>query len=95
VNSFQKLFPYVWPFRKQLLVSFVLGLMIAGLWGANISFAFPVIKILMENKNLHDHIAEKIDEAQAEEVESQKIVTNIENKLRVYQHFEKAIESGW
>lgn len=81
MNSFQKLFPYVWPFRKQLLVSIVLGLMVAGLWGANLSFAFPVIKILLEQKNLHDHIDEKIEDVQTEEAKAQVAVTNIEKQV--------------
>ncbi len=81
MNSFQKLFPYVWPFRKQLLASIILGLMVAALWGANLSFAFPVIKILLEQKNLHDHVAEKIEEVQSEEAKAQKTVTRIEQQL--------------
>lgn len=78
VGSFQKLLPYLWPFRKQLIVSFVLGLLIAGLWGANLTFAFPVIKILLEQKNLHDYVAERIEEAQVEENLALEEVSQIE-----------------
>lgn len=67
MGSFQKLFPYIWPFRKQLVLSIVLGIFVAGLWGANLTLAFPVIKILMEQKSLHEYVDEKIDEAQGNE----------------------------
>ncbi|MEW4490588.1 ABC transporter ATP-binding protein [Thalassoglobus sp. JC818] len=63
MDSFQRLFKYVWPFRRQLLVSIMLGVVVAILWGANLSFAFPVIKVLLERKNLHDYVAEQIDHA--------------------------------
>lgn len=67
MDSFQKLIPYLWPFRKQLMLSIVLGVLVAGLWGANLTLAFPVIKILLEQKNLHEFVAEKITEAETNE----------------------------
>ncbi|QDT31535.1 ABC transporter ATP-binding protein [Thalassoglobus polymorphus] len=82
MGSFQKLFPYVWPFRKQLLVSVVLGLLVAVLWGANLSLAFPVIKILLEQKNLHDYVDDRIENAQAEEAEALASVDRAELEVR-------------
>ncbi|WP_417849998.1 ABC transporter ATP-binding protein [Thalassoglobus sp.] len=82
MGSFQKLFPYVWPFRKQLLVSVVLGLLVAVLWGANLSLAFPVIKILLEQKNLHEYVDDRIENAQAEEAEALASVDRAELEVR-------------
>ncbi len=81
MDSFQKLFPYIWPFRKQMVLSFVLGVFVAGLWGANLSLAFPVIKILLEQKNLHEFVAEKIEAAEDEEKIAQGEIDLIEQKL--------------
>lgn len=74
MDNLPRLMTYLWPFRRQLLVSIVLGLMIAGLWGANLSFAFPVIKVLLDRKNLHDYVAESIEEAHRKVLSEEKAV---------------------
>jgi len=67
VDSFYRLFPYVWPYRRSLFASIVLGMVVAALWGTNLTVAFPVVKILLERKNLHDYVAETIEAADIEE----------------------------
>lgn len=60
MDSFPRLFPYLRPYRRQLIASIVLGLIIAVLWGGNLTLAYPVVKVLLERQNLHDWVAEKI-----------------------------------
>jgi subfamily B ATP-binding cassette protein MsbA len=69
VESFFKLLPYLNLYRRQLIISFVLGLLVAALWGANLSVAFPVVKILLERKDLHSFVSETIQEASVKEDE--------------------------
>lgn len=81
VESFQKLIPFIWPFRKQLLLSIVLGMFVAALWGANLSFAFPVIKIILERNNLHDYVAQRIDEAETQEQHASERIQELETEI--------------
>lgn len=81
MDSFQKLIPYIWPFRKQLLLSLVFGVIVAALWGANLSFAFPVIKILLERKNLHQYVEEQIEQAQAAQDQTLRSANRIDAQL--------------
>ncbi|MCA9079699.1 MAG: ABC transporter ATP-binding protein [Planctomycetaceae bacterium] len=67
MESFAKLFPYIWPYRQRILLSTLLGLIVAALWGANLSVAFPVVKILLERKDLHTYVDDTLTEAAAEE----------------------------
>ncbi|MCA8997725.1 MAG: ABC transporter ATP-binding protein [Planctomycetaceae bacterium] len=76
MDSFPRLFPYLRPYRRQLFLSILLGLVIASLWGANLTLAFPVVKVLLERQNLHDFVAEKIEDESAEEA---RLLTSLEN----------------
>ncbi|MFK7778154.1 MAG: ABC transporter ATP-binding protein [Gimesia sp.] len=62
VNSFARILHYVWPYRKRLLVSFFFAILVALLWGANLSVAFPVIKVLLQGESLKDYVQQEINE---------------------------------
>lgn len=81
MDSFQKLFPYIWPFRRQLFASILLGIFVAVLWGANLSLAFPVIKILLEQKNLKSFVQEKIVEVEEQAATALESVSRTEQKV--------------
>jgi subfamily B ATP-binding cassette protein MsbA len=65
VDSFKRLLPYLWPYRRKLALSVVFGIFVAVLWGANLSAAFPIITVLLQQKNLHDLVDSNIETAQA------------------------------
>ena len=88
VDNFHRLLNYVWPFRRQLVLSICLGLMIAGLWGANLTFAFPVIKVLLEGKNLNEYVAEQVAGVQQDVLDEEEAV------LRYNQDIEQLNASG-
>jgi ATP-binding cassette, subfamily B, bacterial MsbA len=60
VDSLTRLIPFVWPHRRKLLLSIFFGLLVALLWGANLSAILPVVRVLMEGKDLHVHVDEQI-----------------------------------
>jgi subfamily B ATP-binding cassette protein MsbA len=73
VNSLTRLFPFVWPSRRQLFLSFFFALLVALLWGAALSFAYPVMQVLLKNETLAGHVhgaivgyEKDIEKAQAE-----------------------------
>jgi subfamily B ATP-binding cassette protein MsbA len=60
VNSLTRVFPFVWPSRRKLFLSFFFAGLVALLWGAALSVSFPVVKILLQDKTLAEHIHEQI-----------------------------------
>jgi subfamily B ATP-binding cassette protein MsbA len=66
VNSFARLIPYVWPHRKKLMLSTLFAVLVAILWSMNLSAAFPVVKVLMEQQNLADYVDQEIASAEGE-----------------------------
>ncbi len=66
MESFKRLIPYLWPYRKRLGLSVVFGLIVAALWGANLSAAFPIITVLLQQESLHELVDREIDGSQKE-----------------------------
>ncbi|MBS0262799.1 MAG: ABC transporter ATP-binding protein [Planctomycetes bacterium] len=67
MNSLTRLFfPFVWPSRKQLLLSFVFALLVAVMWGATLSVSYPVVKVLLQGETLSEHIEKQIAECDAQ-----------------------------
>ena len=62
MDSLTRLIPFVWPHRRKLLLSSVFGLLVALLWGANLSAVLPVVRVLLQGKDLHQHLDEEVAE---------------------------------
>ncbi|RPI81603.1 MAG: ABC transporter ATP-binding protein, partial [Planctomycetaceae bacterium] len=62
VSDFTRIFPYIWPSRKRLFVSFVFAGLVAFFWGAILSIAYPVVKVLLEGKSPAVVLQELIDD---------------------------------
>ena len=72
MDSFGRLLPFVWPYRRQLFLSWGFALAVALFWGLNLSAAYPVVKTLLEGKSLQEEVdrwavgyQEEIDTRQA------------------------------
>lgn len=77
MDSFLRALWFAWPYRMRLLASLASGLVVAVFWGANISAIYPLVTVLLENKNLVDWVDEKSAQL-ADEIEK----TEIEVALR-------------
>lgn len=62
IQSFSRLFPYVWPYRGRLVLSSIFAVMVACLWGANLSVTFPVAQVLVEG-NIEQSINKRIEQS--------------------------------
>lgn len=60
MNSFTRLGPFVWPYRRLLAWSVLFAFVVATLWGANLSVVFPIVKVLLERQNLHEYVEGEI-----------------------------------
>lgn len=66
MDSLARLIPFVWPQRRRMVVSFTLGCVIALLWAGALLLVFPVVKILLENQNIDNYVASRIQAARQE-----------------------------
>ena len=66
MDSFRRLIPFLYPYRRRLAVSVLFGLIVAALWGGNLTAVFPVVKVLLERKPIGEYVAEEIAAAQEE-----------------------------
>ncbi|EDL61834.1 ABC transporter ATP-binding protein, partial [Gimesia maris] len=82
MNSFTRLIKYVWPYRKRLVVSFFFAIMVAILWGANLSATFLVVKVLLEGKTLGGYVQEQISETEAIIQDKSKVVKDLSRSIQ-------------
>jgi subfamily B ATP-binding cassette protein MsbA len=66
VNSLARIIPYVWPSRRKLFLSFFFALLVALLWGATLSIAYPVVQVLLKDESLGGYIRRQINECETE-----------------------------
>ena len=59
MGSLARLFPFVWPQRQRLVMSAVLAMVAAALSVVALMLVFPVVKLLLEEKGLHEYIADE------------------------------------
>jgi subfamily B ATP-binding cassette protein MsbA len=81
VNSFTRLFfPFVWPSRRQLLLSFCFAILVALLWGATLSVSYPVVKVLLQGETLAEHVEKQIAECESRIDESKRELVEYEER---------------
>ncbi len=82
VNSFTRLIQYVWPYRKRLVVSFFFAIMVAILWGANLSVTFLVVKVLLQGETLGGYVQEQISETEKIIQDKSKVVKDLSDSIQ-------------
>lgn len=82
MDSLARVIPYLWPHRRKLLLSVVFALLVAVLWGLNLSATLPVVKVLLEGKTLAEYVDKEIDVAETKLTTRQKRVKHAEKRLR-------------
>lgn len=65
VDSLRRLIPFIYPYRRRLALSVVFGLVVAALWGANLTAVFPVLQTLLDHQPLHDYVSSTVAETEA------------------------------
>lgn len=82
MNTFARILPFLWPSRKQLLLSFFFAFLVAVLWGGNLSIAFPVVKVLVEGENAQTYVKKQIDECDATIKKSEQELAEYNQQLK-------------
>lgn len=81
MKSLLRTLPYIWRYRFRLVLSVGMAFLTAFLWGANLSAAFPVIKILMQGQSLQEYVSAEVTKAEAEIADQQRILEVIDDKI--------------
>jgi subfamily B ATP-binding cassette protein MsbA len=58
------LLPFIYPYRRRIVLSLLFGFVVAGLWGANITAVAPVLETLLNRRSLHEFVDERIRTAE-------------------------------
>jgi len=82
VNSFTRLIQYVWPYRKRLVVSFFFAIMVAVLWGANLSVTFLVVKVLLQGETLGGYVQDQISETEKTIQDKSRVLKDLSNSIQ-------------
>ena len=66
VSNFLRVIPYVWPHRQKVYISILFAGLVAVFWGVNLSVAYPVVKVLLQEQSPGDYVEREIADAQRE-----------------------------
>ncbi|QDU36509.1 Putative multidrug export ATP-binding/permease protein [Maioricimonas rarisocia] len=81
MESFKRLIPCLWPHRRRLTFSIVFGLLVAFLWGANISAVYPAVMMLVQGKDLHQYVTEEVEQTHESIRKREEVLELIDERL--------------
>jgi ATP-binding cassette subfamily B protein/subfamily B ATP-binding cassette protein MsbA len=64
MKNFLRALRCAWPYRRRLLLSVVCAVIAAGLWSANFTAIYPVLKILGTQQSLQEWVDDRIENTQ-------------------------------
>ena len=92
MQDFVRIGSYVWPYRRLFVLSVVCAVIVSLFWAMNLSFAFPVVKILFQNDSLHGYVdteiqtlesSIRVDTARLEEIPAEQVKSRAQIQYRV------------
>ena len=96
MKNFARLVRFAWPYRVRFGLSLVCAMLVAGLWSANITAVYPLLKILFYSENCQTWVAEKLTtmktdvaaiDARLEEIQFLQSLKGESNLAHVKTHF--------
>ncbi|MGH7202357.1 MAG: ABC transporter ATP-binding protein, partial [Planctomycetaceae bacterium] len=66
MNNLSRMWPYVWPHRRKVFLSFFFAGLVGLFWSLNLSVAFPVVKVLLQGQSLREYVEVEIAAANRE-----------------------------
>jgi subfamily B ATP-binding cassette protein MsbA len=67
VRELTRLIPFIWPQRRKFLLSCVFGVIVALMWGGNLTVIYPIMQVLLKEKTLQTYVAEELASARAKQ----------------------------
>ncbi len=85
MRDLKRLIPFIWPNRRKFVLSGVFGLIVAILWGGNLTIVFPVMQVLLKENTLQSYVAEEIALVRETQLSEQAEVLRIQSQLKALQ----------
>src|SRR5262249_40099853 len=82
MRNFRRTVWLSWPYRYRLLASIFCALLVAALWGLNLSAIYPILRIFKDDKNLQQWVDDEIQEHEKQYKEREKKLDDLNNALR-------------
>ncbi len=79
MQNFKRAFKLALQHRLNVATCVFSAVVVAILWGGNLTAVYPVVEVIMNDHALPDWIDQKIDEAQRELSDTQRLVAQLEN----------------
>lgn len=83
MNSFTRILHYVWPYRRRLVASFFFAILVAVLWGANLSVTFLVVKVLLQGESLSSYVQSEVNASEELIEEKQDALKDLAKAIRL------------
>jgi subfamily B ATP-binding cassette protein MsbA len=81
VRDLKRLIPFIWPQRRKFVLSCLCGLMVAILWGGNLTIIYPIMQVLLKEKTLQSHVNDEIAKLRETQRREQGIITEFQAQL--------------
>ena len=101
VGSFARILPYLWPYRRAIVMSAFCAIAISFFWAANLSATWPIMKLLFKGQSIHDVVdaeikatQKQIDNQQAD-VQADHDISDSNQALRVGKRFGRGSDSSY
>ncbi len=81
MRDLKRLIPFIWPQRRKFVLSCVCGLIVAALWGGNLTIIYPIMQVLLKEKTLQTYVAEEIAKCHETQQSEQSQIAELEVQL--------------
>jgi ATP-binding cassette, subfamily B, bacterial MsbA len=83
LTSIARTFPFIWPYRRRLLVSVVFAFAVGIFWGANLSVVYPAFEILLGEQNMDQHALSKIAELETDKAKHRQDIAELHEEMEL------------
>ncbi len=80
MRELTRLIPFIWPQRRKFLLSCVFGVIVALMWGGNLTVIYPIMQVLLKEKTLQTYVAEELASARAKQATEQAELRRLETE---------------
>ena len=81
MQTVKRLIPFVWPQRRKFALSCLFGLIVAVLWGGNLTIVYPVMQVLLKEKTIQVYLDEELAKSRETQLREQATVSELQVKL--------------
>lgn len=81
MRELTRLIPFIWPHRRKFLLSCVFGVIVALMWGGNLTVVYPIMQVLLKEKTLQVYVADEIAITRAKQTAERTEISRLQKEL--------------